>query len=368
MTTAARLRTAPRPTELEISLFGPGVGECVVVHLGGNEWMVVDSCLDSRTRAPAALNYLRALEVPIETQLRAVVVTHWHRDHFQGAAALLEAARGATFWCSNALQSKEFFQFIFRWEEDRARSGLQIEEFAEVLRILRARSPDSHPSTIGPEWAIADRPLLSRPASPDLPLVQVVALSPSSATVSAARTNIKEFIPEGTRDRRPIATTGNRLAVALWIQFGTASALLGADLEDSGQSNMGWQAILAANAGRYVQGAVFKVPHHGSSTAHNPNIWTAMLKGGPHSVLTANLASALPTDGDVRRLKALTPNLFCTMNPRGQRPRRRDPTVERLMGPYNVRAASGTGHIRLRFEATTTSQPRVELFNTAQPL
>src|SRR5262249_23056719 len=161
--------------------------------------------------------------------------------------------------------------------------------------------------------------------------VRVEALSPASATVSAAQTNIREFISEGTRDRRPVATTGNRLSVALWVQFGTASALLGGDLEDSGQTNMGWQAILAANSWRYVQGDIFKVPHHGSSTRDNPNIWNAMLKQDPHSVLTPNLASALPTENDVRRLKALTSNLFSTMRPRGQRPRRRDSTVERIM-------------------------------------
>ncbi|PXF57856.1 MAG: hypothetical protein C4B58_08625 [Deltaproteobacteria bacterium] len=37
----------PSPDELEISLFGPGRGECVVAHLGNNDWLVVDSCLDN---------------------------------------------------------------------------------------------------------------------------------------------------------------------------------------------------------------------------------------------------------------------------------------------------------------------------------
>src|SRR5579883_1571913 len=99
MTAATRLRTAPRTTELEISLFGPGIGEFVVVHLGGNDWMAVDSCLDSGTRKPAALEYLRLLEVPIETNLRTIVLTHWHRDHFQGVSTLLRVAETATFWC-----------------------------------------------------------------------------------------------------------------------------------------------------------------------------------------------------------------------------------------------------------------------------
>ena len=44
------LAAPPRTDELEVSLFGPGVGECVIVHLGAGEWMVVDSCLDPATR------------------------------------------------------------------------------------------------------------------------------------------------------------------------------------------------------------------------------------------------------------------------------------------------------------------------------
>ena len=45
----------PSPDELEISLFGPGRGECVVVHLGNNDWLVVDSCLDNTSSQPVAL-------------------------------------------------------------------------------------------------------------------------------------------------------------------------------------------------------------------------------------------------------------------------------------------------------------------------
>lgn len=35
--------TGPRLDEIEVSLLGPGYGESVVVHMGGGEWMVVDS-------------------------------------------------------------------------------------------------------------------------------------------------------------------------------------------------------------------------------------------------------------------------------------------------------------------------------------
>src|SRR5262245_58961005 len=55
--------TPPASDEVEISLFGPGIGECSVVHLGGGQWMVVDSCIDRSTRRPVALEYLAEIGV-----------------------------------------------------------------------------------------------------------------------------------------------------------------------------------------------------------------------------------------------------------------------------------------------------------------
>jgi hypothetical protein len=36
--------SAPAPEELEVTVFGPGFGESVIVHLGHNRWIVFDSC------------------------------------------------------------------------------------------------------------------------------------------------------------------------------------------------------------------------------------------------------------------------------------------------------------------------------------
>jgi hypothetical protein len=42
---AASRQTPPRPDELELSLFGSGIGESLAVHLGNGEWAIVDSGL-----------------------------------------------------------------------------------------------------------------------------------------------------------------------------------------------------------------------------------------------------------------------------------------------------------------------------------
>ena len=51
----SNVNIAPERSEIEVSLFGPGYGESIVLHLGENLWLIVDSCLDPLTRDPAPL-------------------------------------------------------------------------------------------------------------------------------------------------------------------------------------------------------------------------------------------------------------------------------------------------------------------------
>ena len=53
-------RNSPESDEIEVNIFGPGYGECVLIHIGNGKWVVVDSCVD-RDSQPAALTYLRSI-------------------------------------------------------------------------------------------------------------------------------------------------------------------------------------------------------------------------------------------------------------------------------------------------------------------
>jgi hypothetical protein len=72
------LATPPSPDELEISIFGPGYGECIVAHLGDNSWFVVDSCIDVYTKRPAALTYFEKIGVNPSVSVKQIIATHWH--------------------------------------------------------------------------------------------------------------------------------------------------------------------------------------------------------------------------------------------------------------------------------------------------
>ena len=67
----------PQADELELSLFGSGCGECVVVHLGANEWMIVDSCIHENGE-PVSIAYLKEMGIDVGRQVPIVVASHWH--------------------------------------------------------------------------------------------------------------------------------------------------------------------------------------------------------------------------------------------------------------------------------------------------
>ena len=94
------LTTKPEYDEFELSLFGPGVGECIVIHLGAGEWIIVDSCKGERD--PAAIEYLKSLKVSLEHEVKLVVATHWHNDHIRGLDTILSKCPVASFFASRS--------------------------------------------------------------------------------------------------------------------------------------------------------------------------------------------------------------------------------------------------------------------------
>jgi len=53
----------PAADEIEVTLFGPGYGEAIAVHLGEGVWLLVDSCVDPDSKAPASGTYLEGFGV-----------------------------------------------------------------------------------------------------------------------------------------------------------------------------------------------------------------------------------------------------------------------------------------------------------------
>ena len=96
----------PQERELEISIFGPGYGESIVIHLGYNNWMIVDSCIDTQTRKPIPVEYLESINVDPETAVKRIVASHWHGDHIRGMSDIVKICKNATFCLSDVFKKK----------------------------------------------------------------------------------------------------------------------------------------------------------------------------------------------------------------------------------------------------------------------
>ena len=358
--------TPPSPDEIEVSLFGPGVGECVVIHGGGGRWLVVDSCKESPSGPPAALAYLAEIDVAPE-HVRLVVATHWDDDHVRGLAEIHRVCTNAKFACSNALNRRDFPAFVLEQESSRIRQGSGVDEFREILRDRRASGAGS------PEWAQWNTDLF---ADADPMELDVWALSPSPEAVRRGLSMLVERALGLSPARRVLSVGPNEGSVALWIRAGDVRLLLGGDLEEPGPASRGWSAILGGTPQRWLgngTASLFKVAHHGSANARHDDIWTNLLDEVPPA--TAMLtpyrrgSNPPPTAEGRAWIHARTDSAHTTVETPTTRRRRRRPEVERQLRAAGKRLfiPRGFGHVRARTPANSVTWS-IDYFGDAGPL
>lgn len=331
----------PAASEIEISLFGPGTGECIVAHLGNNEWMIVDSCSAYGKRQPIALSYLSDLGVSFD-DVKCVVITHFHDDHIKGMAAVIESCSNAEIYISGALTTDESIAFLLAHAEKDVLADRLKPSTHEIAKIMKAVG-ERHV-----KFAIENTALYRRNG------VEVNALSPSSAAVAQSRISFEKGFVEAGVGFRKLANKlhPNLCAIALHVCNGTDTILLGSDLEVSSDPGLGWDAVLRNLNKPSTVAALFKVPHHGSKTGHSDAVVSTMLKSMPVSILTTFDSSSLPREEDIERICKYSSRLYHTTQPKSSaRLPRRERAVEECLAAVTKsrRAIEGRiGHIQVR--------------------
>jgi glyoxylase-like metal-dependent hydrolase (beta-lactamase superfamily II) len=185
----AEFRSRPPDVgELEVSIFGPGKGEALAVHLGGGDWITVDSCVSQRNQRNALLDYFDAIAVDPVRQVRLVVGTHAHDDHIAGIADLFERAQDATFVCSSAITSEEFLHVVKI--DNEVASGVRPSirnQYERIFAEARRRRGVGHKPI---RRALEGRVLWSGSETKALPRAEVRCLSPSDEAVTRALTDL----------------------------------------------------------------------------------------------------------------------------------------------------------------------------------
>lgn len=347
----------PAADEIEFSLFGPGYGEAVAVHLGDGTWLLVDSCLDPESQESATVTYLDRIGVA-PSQVRTIVASHWHDDHVRGISRISSRYADAEFVIPAVFNDREATAFLAAYSGVLT-SGLSrgTRELYDVVKSRDRVFPALHRSII------LDTRLGGRG-------VLVTALSPLPAAFA-------QFIAHLTQHRaqpdEPVnhapELRPNTAAVAIHFDFGDEALLLGADLEEC--PGLGWSAVVADSwSGRRRPATAYKVAHHGSRTGDCPRIWTTLLQSQPVACLTPYTLAGrrLPTEGDKVRIRANTPHAYISSGA-SRRPEMDARVLKRLgdLCRNMSKADPAFGAVRLRKPGGATAW-NVELFGAARAL
>jgi len=343
---------APDKDEIEVSIFGPGYGECVLLHVGNNSWIQVDSCIDSNTNHSASLQYLNKIKVKAQDAIQTIIASHWHDDHIRGLSEITNLAKNAEFWCSMALNRKEFLTLVCAYQ-DAGINDNGITEFSKILNILKTRKAErkdclkrAKANCIIREDRIQNKDKKYK--------IFIKSLTPMDGAITKAFNEISSCLPEEyIPKRRIISQRPNQTAVVLLVQIHKTVILLGSDLEERANKENGWTAIVDSNIWNNKKSSVFKIPHHGSISAHCEEVWQKMLTPSPISLLTSynNAGQILPTTDDIERICGKTKRAYIAGLPKIYKSPKRPKSVEKTIKETvkKIHMTNGQlGQIRLR--------------------
>lgn len=289
----------PAADEIELSVFGPGVGEAAAIHVGRGEWVLVDSCVDSRSGEAATLAYLRSLGLEPAECVKWVVATHAHDDHVEGLHDIVSACVTAQTVLPASSSAEEFLALV------KLDQGLTFystrwtiyEEFRSVFAELELRDNFSSLS-----WVTAGKEL-PLGASIRGDSVRLVFLAPSDAAVTRSKKVFGRLLQAAIRPEvggRIARRDPNSFSAAFVLHTGDVNLLLGGDVL-RGSGDWGWRQIVASFP--YTQAIdANKVAHHGAPNGYDANVWTLWAKPACVAIVTPYRPSGRPRLEDVERM------------------------------------------------------------------
>jgi hypothetical protein len=324
----------PNADQVEVTLLGPGYGECCLIHIGDNRWVVIDSC-KGNTERPACLDYFSAIGVDPRLAVEWVIVTHWHDDHVYKMSELVKTCESANICMSAAASRSEFSARAAPYYDSvTLAGGSGVYELFELAKEINRAERIVTNAIENRRLQIVSALELSHNCE-----CEIWTLSPSDYQFDLFFRNIATLIPGFTGLQRRVPSTGpNHLAVVVFIKIGTQGIPLGADLEEIGKNSTGWSSIVASPARPQIKSSIFKVPHHGSITGHLDSIWEQLLSPQPISITTPynRGRSPLPTTRDVARIRSRSKEFYVTSR-HSKSVRKRDPAVKKTIKEMDLK-------------------------------
>jgi len=348
---------------------GGGYGESVVLHLGNQNWIVVDSCIDPYTKNSLPLEYLKEKGVDLKNDVKLIVCTHWHDDHISGISKLVEECENAIFSSSMSSDKTKFLQLVgLDYNKIKGDSTISsTKEFKTCLRIIGERK-----STF--RSAVQDKSLLG--FNDRVIKSKVIALSPSDYIINEFNKEISTLISEfGPSNKKITYQSPNDKSVVLYIKVNEHSILLGSDLEVTSDARRGWFCILNENQSIDAKASVFKIPHHGSETGYHEKIWDELVENNAIAKLSPyNRGTKLPKDEMLEKFKIHTENLYLTSIINSKpKAKKREKSIEKAIEKFNktvseVRYNKGIVRCFIDLSDGENAIWQVELINSAKKI
>ncbi len=357
----------PQQDEIEVTVFGPGYGESIVIHIGSGKWAIIDSCVD-RESNPLSIKYLKKMGVSVEKDVISVSASHWHDDHVKGLSKTIQACKSARFSLGSALSNSEFIAFLMDHEnqivEKLDKGG---SELLACLNLMEGKTikPLSEDTII---FDFEEEILAHKER------VELRAVSPSGKQFIEFIQGINQLYQsdELLSKGRISSKNRNELSVAMILTIGKQAVLLGADLEHETDPQKGWEAVVSTYKDKVKKSHIFKIPHHGSNNAHNDKVWDKMVSQPVWSVVTPwnKGGKKLPSQKDINRLKRFAHACHITSSKKSNPSFQTDGETKKFIRKKGLEIKSSLfsyGYVRYRW-CPGDKVPKVHLSGSASKL
>lgn len=307
-----KLLFPPKNNEVEITTFGPGYGESIVLHVPGIGWGIVDSCvvkMGGTSTVPPLAYLLDILSTPFP-KLAFVLVTHPHEDHYRGLEQILNKYPGGVervcWYDSDGIRELKIYLTqqrvggnyilpglvnVFKAMDEAVNSGAQLRRLGEMSLVLNSRNIAIH------GYGTTD--------------ICLIALSPSAVSIKKYVEMLFNAFPQKGKPIFPLDDEAhNLISVALLLKLGDLQVILGSDVESGLQDNTGWQGIISNKDCPELWANFVKVSHHGSENGFNSVAWEkhCSRKLKPIAITTPFYKGnvILPQKGDTEKLKEVS--------------------------------------------------------------
>lgn len=320
-------------TIFEVTLLGTGggYGESIIIHMGNDEWAIIDSCINPLSQEILPLNYLNDKKVKLEN-IKLIICTHWHDDHIRGISNILENCLNARFAMASSTDMSKFLLWV-GLDSNKAKSDSSISSTNEITKCFEILTKRHLPL----KRAMQDRLLYSLKAQ-DID-VKIWSLSPSEQVLDEYDGEISTLISEyGKPNKKVIINTPNDKSVALFIEANNKCVLLGSDLEVTLDKRKGWHCILESSTCiNSKKVSVFKIPHHGSKTGYTKEIWENIIEPNAIAKLSPyNKGYKLPNEEMLFKFLEHTDKLYITSSINvSNKPKDRDSNLKMTILKFN---------------------------------